>query len=113
MQIYKNEGMSPEIQQALQRRQQGGAPTPQLSQVSPQAPSAQGSQPMNPSDMGQPQMPQQAQGQAGATQAPGAVSDPEIQLIIKALADRLKMKSKVEDRATEGGMPANHGQPKY
>jgi hypothetical protein len=89
MPVNSNPAMATAVQQALQRRAQGGA-APQLSQVSPQAPTTDQTQPMNPSDMGQPDIPQ------AGSQAP---IDPENEMIIKALIDTLKMNKKANIQA--------------
>jgi hypothetical protein len=95
MPVKPNAGLSSAVQQALQRRQAGGA-TPQLSQVSPQAPVDNPVQPMNPSQMGQPSIPK-----AGSQ----ATSDPESEMIIKALIDTLKTNNKLKTQAATPAEP--------
>lgn len=95
MPIGPNPGLSPAVQEALQRR--SGA-QPQLSQTSPSAPmQQQAPQPAQPSEMTQASAP---------TDAPAAAKPPtsESEMIIKALTDRLKFNSKTETQAQEFAM---------
>ena len=102
MPVNPNPAMSPAVQQALQRRAEGMT-TPQLSQVSPQAPTSDQTQPMNPSAMGQPDIPQ-----TGSMKQ----SDPENEMIIKALIDTLKMNKKAQAQAqASSSLPMGGGNP--
>lgn len=88
-----NEGLSPAVQQAVQRRQQGN-PQPALSQVSNQAPMANATpQPMNPSEMTKASSPQGA---------PQTASQPKWQpqnqddAIVSALIEKMKANDKLK-----------------
>jgi len=91
-QLSGNPGLSPEVQQALQRRQ-GGAPTPQLNQVSVGA--AQGGQmppPMAQSGMTQTSTPP-APSQSGSQKyQPQNQQD----MIVAALVEQLKSTNQLE-----------------
>lgn len=84
-----NPGLSPEVQQALQRR--GGVSTPALSQVSPAAPQQSVPQPANPSDLPQPKTP------VNPT-APSQKWTPQDQegAIVAALIEQLKSSGKLK-----------------
>lgn len=76
------------LQQAIEARQSGGQPVPQLSQVTPASP--QGQPPVNPRvNAGTPQAVPQGMGQAVQPSS-------EAELIIKALGQRLSSISAVE-----------------
>lgn len=77
------------IQAAIEARQQGGAPVPALNQTLTGSPQ---SSPIPPSDIGATPMPG---GQGGEAQKP-QISNPEVEIILKALTQRLSMISKLE-----------------
>lgn len=101
-----NPGMSPAVQQALQRRQQS---TPMMDQTSPQAPMQdQAPQPMNPSEMTQAAAPSQAQGQPAQKQPkfePQTQEDLIVQALIEQLKNNNKLKKEQAKMATGGGSP--------
>lgn len=87
MPVSQNPGLQPSVQQGIQ-----GGPVPLLGQTSPGAPMQnQAPQAMNPSD---------AQSVQGPDQQPqgGLTPTTESEMIIKALADRLKMNSKAQSQ---------------
>ncbi len=92
-----NPAMSPEVQQAMQRRQMGGS-TPQLQQQSPQAPGQEVMPPANPSSLGQPG--------PNTPSAPSQKYEPQNQedVIVQALIEQLKTTQKLKKETMTMGM---------
>lgn len=94
-----NPGLTPAVQQALQRR----AGAPQLSQVSPQAPMQNTvPQPMNPSEMTATSNP------PASTSAPSQKFEPQNQddMIVMALIEHLKNNTKLKKQEMELSNPS-------
>lgn len=105
-----NPALSPEIQQAMQRRQQG-QPTPALNQVSPQAPTSNPvPQPMNSSEMNKASSPQGTP----APQQPKWQPQTQDDLIVSALIEKMNNNDKLKKeqlKMSQQPMPMGGGYP--